>query len=207
MRRTKFCQGLTTTLLFFVLHGAAVAEWSPGLGGEWVLKLGSRTLVVLSLQSAGGGGRGFTGSLSRPQHFQTSDSYSFSHVQGPTETEPIVASEWKGSSLSFTVQNPADKTDEDTFLFSVMDATRAELQMVGIPFPPMSLVRAQGLVTVSTDWDPGKTYSPDDDAASNAEMKRIFDEDQRVRQPGFKIDWAVVGKSDAARRDGTMKLL
>jgi hypothetical protein len=79
--------------------------------------------------------------------------------------------------------------------------------MVGIPFPPMSLVRAQGVVSVSSDWDPGKTYSPDDDASSNAEMKRIFDEDQRVRQPGFKIDWAVVGKSDAARREATRKLL
>jgi hypothetical protein len=186
------------------MHGATIAQSTSGPSGEWVLTLGSRTLIVLSLKLADGK---FTGSLSRPQHLQTSDSYSFSHVQGPTESEPIVASEWKGSSLSFTVQNPTNASDQDTFLFNVKDATHAELQMVGIPFPPMSLVRAQGVVSVSSDWDPGKTYSPDDDASSNAEMKRIFDEDQRVRQPGFKIDWAVVGKSDAARREATRKLL
>ena len=39
-------------------------------------------------------------------------------------------------------------------------------------------------------------------------MKRIFDEDQKVRQMGlFNIDWASVRKSDAERRRATMKLL
>jgi hypothetical protein len=38
-------------------------------------------------------------------------------------------------------------------------------------------------------------------------MKRIFDEDQRVRQPGAKIDWAAVNRTDAERREATRKLL
>jgi hypothetical protein len=38
-------------------------------------------------------------------------------------------------------------------------------------------------------------------------MKRIFVEDQRVRQPGLRIDWNSVGKSDSERRLATMNLL
>lgn len=203
-----FCQGLTTFLLLFAMHGAAVAESSSGFNGEWVLRLGIHNLLVLSIQPGAGKGQAVSGSLARPKHLQTKDMISFSRPEGPTVIEPIVASEWKASSLSITVQNPTDKTDETTYVLSLKDAAHAELQMVGVPFPPITLVLAQGPVSVSNDWEPGRTYSPDDDAASNPEMKRMFDEDQRVRQVGsFKIDWSVVDKSDAARREATMKLI
>jgi hypothetical protein len=193
--------------LLFAMHGAAVAESSSGLSGEWILPLGTHTMLILSIQPAEGKGQAVSGSLARPTHLATMDMISFSRLEGPTEVEPIVASEWKGNSLSITVQNPTETTDESTYLLSVKDATHAALQLMGAPFPPMTLVRAQGTVAVSDDWEPGRTYSPDDDAASNPEMKRIFDEDQKVRQPGLKIDWEVVGKSDAARREAAMKLL
>jgi hypothetical protein len=38
-------------------------------------------------------------------------------------------------------------------------------------------------------------------------MQRIFEEDQKVRQPGVKIDWTAVSKADAERREATQKLL
>jgi hypothetical protein len=38
-------------------------------------------------------------------------------------------------------------------------------------------------------------------------MQSIFEEDQKVRQTGFKIDWATVSKSDAERREATRQLL
>jgi hypothetical protein len=44
-------------------------------------------------------------------------------------------------------------------------------------------------------------------AQDNPEMKRIYDEDQRVRQDMFKIDWTVVNKSDTERRVAVRKLL
>jgi hypothetical protein len=200
-------QGLTTFLLLFAMHGAAVADSSSGLSGEWILNLGKHTFMILSIQPGGSKEQAVSGSLSRPLRFQISDGISFSRIQGPTEVEPIVASEWKGSALSITVQNPSDKTDEDTYLLRVKDATHAELQLVGISSPPMALVRAQGQVSVFNDWEPNRRYSPDDDAASNPQMKQIYDEDQRVREPGHPIDWAVVGKADAARREATRKLL
>ncbi len=79
--------------------------------------------------------------------------------------------------------------------------------MAGQSLPPFDLIRAHGTPSIATDWDQAKTYSPDDGAISNPEMKRIFEEDQRVRPAGFKIDWASVNKSDAVRRAATRKLL
>lgn len=209
MRKIAFYRGLTTFLLIFLMHGiAAVAEASSGPTGDWVLRLGNHTLLVLSIRATHGGSQLFSGSFSRPQHMQTSDGLSFSHIQGPTIVEPIVASEWRGNSLSITVQNPKDPADKDTYLFSLETDTHAQLQLVGVPLPPLSLVRAVGTPAVSTDWESGRTSIPEDDAPSNLVMKRIFDEDQKVRQGGpFNIDWKSVNKSDAERRQATMKLL
>jgi hypothetical protein len=89
----------------------------------------------------------------------------------------------------------------------------AQLQMEGTPFPPINLVRVKGVVRVkgtpyiASDWDKDKVYSPDNGHPSNPEMKQLFDEDQRVRQPGVKIDGASVGKSDTERREAVLRLL
>ncbi|WP_263381376.1 hypothetical protein [Granulicella arctica] len=168
---------------------------------------GGRTLILLTLKPTGNTSQPFSGSFARPQHFQTADSVSYSHINGDVETEPITASEWKDGSLSLTVVNPADPSDKDSYLLSVQDNDHALMQLLGVPLPPISLVRSRRPVVVSTDWAPDRTYSPDDDAPSNAEMRAIFEEDQKVRQPSFKIDWPVVGKSDAERRQATFKLL
>ncbi len=122
-------------------------------------------------------------------------------------TAPIVSSAWKDGAVAITIQNPRDAADKDVFLFKTEGADHAYLQMAGVPLPPIDLVRAKGIAVVASDWDKDKTYSVDDGFASNPEMKRIFDEDQRVRQPDARIDWAMVGKSDAERRRAVLQLL
>jgi hypothetical protein len=63
-------------------------------------------------------------------------------------------------------------------------------------------------LVIATDWDSTRTYFLDDTGVSNSEMQKIFEEDQKDRQPGVgKIDWSVVGKADAARRELKRKLL
>jgi hypothetical protein len=192
-------------VICFSWTGAAQTQQS--VTGQWALRLGERTLFVLSIQPGDGIAGSYTGSLSRPTHLQTADAASFSHVEGPTVVEPIVASAWKGDSLSITVQNPKDSSDKTVYLLHVKDETHADLQIVGAPFPPLKLIRATEDASVSEVWFSGQTYSPDDDAPSNLEMKRIFEEDQRVRQSWPNIDWSVVDKSDALRRVAVMKLL
>jgi hypothetical protein len=194
-------------LQFLGVYGSVAADFPAAPTGKWVLNLGQHTLLVLSLSSPSGSGQSISGSLSRPRGFQTSDGRIFSHIQGGVKTEPIVASSWKGGVLTITVRDPADPSDEDTLLFTLKDQTHAQLQLDGVAIPPFDLVLAKGTPSVATDWDDLKTYSPDDGAQSNPGMKRIYDEDQRVRQPGARIDWSSVGKSDGERRETTRELL
>jgi hypothetical protein len=148
-----------------------------------------------------------SGSLSSV-HFQTADGLTFSHLHGPVTVDRIVASSRGTDGLSITVQSAADPTDKNTFLFTLKDNDHASLRLQGIPIPPFAFVRASGAAVVATDWDESKTYSADEDAVSNAGMKEIFDEDQRARSDGFtKIDWKVVARADAERREATRKLL
>jgi hypothetical protein len=84
------------------------------------------------------------------------------------------------------------------------DGTHAQLQNEGFPLPSINVILANGTSAVATDWDSSRTYSPDDNLQSNADMKRIFVEDQRVRQPGANIEWDSIAKADADRRLATM---
>jgi hypothetical protein len=59
---------------------------------------------------------------------------------------------------------------------------------------------------VANDWEPNRLYVPGDSDTSNAGMKAIFDDDQRVRTTK-NIDWNSVSKTDADRRQQTRKLL
>lgn len=197
---------LLASLLAVCPQRASVAQTQQSAMGEWTLQLGKRAFLVLSLKPANGKTGAVTGTLSYPAKFQTGNGVSFSHVEGPARVEPIVASEWKGNVLTFTVQNSKDSTDKDVYRMSVKDGTDAELQF-DEALPPFRLKRASGTAAVADDWRPGQTYSPDDDAPSNPEMKRIYEEDQRVRQSYANIDWASVNKADAERRAATMRLL
>ncbi|RRA49319.1 hypothetical protein D1Y84_14580 [Acidipila sp. EB88] len=172
-----------------------------------MLQLGRRTLFVLVLEPSNGQAGPITGSMSRPAHFTTADAVSFSDVQGPTEVDRIVASRWEGNVLSFTTQNPKDASDKTIYRLTPKDKDDVQLRIEGVPLPPLTFVRPQGDATVSQDWHSGQRYSPDDDAPSNPAMKKIFDEDQRVRLSYPNIDWPSVNKSDAIRRTETMKLL
>lgn len=185
----------------------SLGQTQQSVAGEWALNLGKRTLFVLSLHPISGKSDSYTGSLSRPTHLTTSDAVSFSHIEGPVEIDPIVASGWKNNALSITVENPKDSKDRTVYLLTVKDATHAELQLNGVPIPPMKLTRATQNAAVFEDWRAEQTYSLDDDAPSNPEMKRIFDEDQNDRKSWPNIDWSAVSKADAARRTATMKLL
>jgi hypothetical protein len=208
--RVKTTFGAGALLLWLLLvggNGFAKAQSPVDPAGQWVYHLGIRTLFILSLSPASGHDKPVSGSLTRPRHFRTNDFWSFSDIHGGIETEPIVKAVWRGDVLSVTFQDPQDSSDKDTFLFKLKDPDHAQFQMEGVPLPAIELTRLKEPQSIASDWDKEKTYSPDDGLPSNPEMKRIFDEDQHVRQPRFKVDWDVVAKSDAARREAVAKLL
>jgi len=194
-------------VLLLVSAPPAITQTAAGFEGQWVMKLGSRSFLVLKIGPERDGELHLTGFMFRPQHFRTSDGYSFSQISKETIQEPITRSKIEGGQLTIILQNPSDPEDEDTFHISLADSTHLKIQMAGVPIAPFTLTKTAEPSTPASDWDQTKTYSPEDGIASNSEMQRIFEEDQKVRQSGVAIDWVVVSKSDADRREATQRLL
>lgn len=193
-------------LLIAMLGSKAVAQKSPDFGGEWVLTIGKRVFLAVSLTSDPRGTH-FSGSMFRLQHFSSASGGSFSSIKGPAIHYPIVRSTVKQNCLLFTTQNPSDKSDEDTFeLCTTGESGSLRIDSPGSASWPVT--RQRGPITIVTDWDGARTYFLDDTDVANPEMQQIFQADQKDRQPGIgKIDWDAVTKSDAARRTATARLL
>lgn len=191
----------------FTFVDRGLAQERADLAGDWVLKVGNRIFIVVTLTAAPENAVLFTGSLVRPQHFSTSG-VSFSHIKGPTVRYPIVRSVITGNCLSFTTQNPADKSDEDNFQLCSTGQGLGTLEIVAPGLERWPVTKEKGSLAVAADWDSTRTYSLDDSDISNSQMEQIFEQDQKDRQLGIgKIDWTVVEKADAARREATRKLL
>lgn len=173
--------------------------------GTWVMRIGEHNLLVLTLTPESGR---MDGQLERPAKFSESNG-TFANLHG-LRTDRVVRARFSDGVLHLTVQNANDAKDEDGYAMTVK-GDHAELIPDGLPpgvvVPSFMLDRASAAVKVSSDWEPNRLYVQDADSdVPSAEMKAIFSEDQRVRTAG-KIDWKVVGKSDAERREQTRKLL
>jgi hypothetical protein len=194
--------------LCLAFHATAPAQGAKDLGGNWVLRLGNRIFIVVSLSPIMGSGGQFTGSLTRPKHFSMANGAFFSGIMGPTVDYRIVHSLTKADCLSFTTQNPADKSDEDNFQLCTSGQGRGTLKFDIAGLEPWPVTKEKGALAIAKDWDSTRNYFLDDTNVSDPEMQRIFEADQKDRQPGVgKIDWDVVGKADAGRRDATRRLL
>lgn len=194
-------------LLVFTLSSFCHAQTAAEFAGTWVMTLANKPFLVLSIKPATDTHSVVSGYLLRPAHFQSSDGVGFSQIANKSSRRPIVRSELKNGVLSIVVQDPGDTANTDEYQLRVKDPAHLTVTVKDVPFEPRILVKAQGTVVPASDWDDKKTYSDEDVMASNAEMQRIFDADQKDRQPGMKIDWSVVGKADEQRRQQTRKLL
>ena len=121
-------------------------------------------------------------------------------------TKNILASNWHGNALALTLQNMADESDTGEVTLMLRDHGHAQLTL-DRSLPPLELVRATSPAAVSAGWDKDRLYSPDDGMPPNAEMKRLYEEDQLVRQSGGTATDATVHRTDAERRKATMLLL
>ncbi len=198
---------LILPILLFMLTLTGRAQTANDFVGQWVMTLGQKTFLVLTIAPQKEGESSISGFIIRPQHFGTNDGLSFYGIDTKTVQETITHSERKDAQITITVQNPMDPSDQDTYQISLADSSHLKLKMGDSHYEPAILTKAQTPSTPATDWDVSKTYPNDDSAVSSPEMQRIFEEDQNVRQPGGKIDWTAVSKSDAERREATRRLL
>jgi hypothetical protein len=191
-----------------VLTGAAFAQ-GPGIddfSGTWAMRIAGKNLFVLTLEKQQGV---IQGTYARPEEYSMANTL-FADIHG-IRTETVSEGEFREGALHFVVQNANNPRDEDKYVMR-LSGDHAELALEDLPpgivVTPRVFVRASAGASVATDWQPNRGYSAGDSDEPNAEMTAIFDADQKDRTSApTRIDWAVVGKSDAARREQTRELL
>jgi hypothetical protein len=186
---------------------SAHASDRKDFAGSWALRLGDRNLFVFYFSSSADC---VTGSLERPARMSATNSL-YANISANVRRDPITKCRFANSVLHITTQNFGNPKDEDSYAITIQGN---QAQFVeddvppGVPYipEPVKLTHVTAGTRVSTNWEPNRAYTLTDSDTSNAEMKAIYGEDQRVRSVQ-KIDWKVVGKSDAERREQTRKLL
>ena len=185
---------------------------SEGFAGTWVMKLGERNFIVLTLKEEGGS---FLGTLSRPEDFGTSNGTVFSNISRSRTLEVVVSATVKDDHLLFVTEDPDENEDGPSeYDMTLTGIDQASVRIPGVPIEAWSFTRSNEREpqTVASDWDPQATYSQETEAkaVSSPEMKRIYEADQAARQDPGSIsgeEWAVIGPEDAQRRKRTHELL
>ena len=198
-------------VLFVGLLGSGCHKAAPqGFAGTWVMTVGQRVFVVLIIEERGGK---YTGNWTAPDKFDIGmGKYGgFSHVANKSKRATFASMTMQGDHLHFVVPDPGAPAEPDEFDMTLVNKNEATVQYVGVPIAPWPFARTRDrtVPTVATDWDPQKSYAVKEQTFSpNAEMRTIFDDDQRARQGNLTdAQWAVVSKEDATRRARTRSLL
>jgi hypothetical protein len=202
MFRYKAC--LLAAIFSFMpiaIHAAEMKDFA----GTWVMRLGARNIFVLRLMSDG---ESLRGSWDRPAKYSDNNN-TFVNMSSDVRKDSLSSVRLVDGVLHFAVVNATDSKDEDLYAMR-LDGDHAVMAFDDLPadvvVAPWQFARADANAMVASDWSPNRLYTEGDSDVPNAEMKAIYDEDQRVRMPP-KVDWKAVTNTDADRREKTRKLL
>jgi len=215
MRTALFSRtrGACLCVACFFASAAGCSRVEPArtkFGGTWTMNLGARTFLVLMLRENSGT---ITGTLARPEHFQTSNvGFHFTQISAATVREPVVDASVQNGRLHLVTVSPKDKHDTSAYDLTLTGKDEATLKLADAPFDPWLVRRIPvgDQASVSTDWEPARSYSQEEGKAPSAEMQRIFDADQKGRQDFASLSpeqRGALGAQDAERRDQTRSLL
>jgi hypothetical protein len=183
-----------------VMHAAEMKDFA----GTWVMRLGTRNIFVLRLTRDG---ETLRGSWERPNTFLGSDN-TFTDIGSVVRRDKVSHVRLRDGVLHFGVVNAKDSKDEDLHAMR-LDGDRAVITSDDIPADAIAaswqFERSVFGAKVALDWNPNAVYFIHS-YVPNAQMKAIFEEDQRVRLAS-KIDWKAVTNTDAERREETRRLL
>jgi hypothetical protein len=175
--------------------------------GTWAVTAQGKNVLVLNIKVDGDDAARISGSIARPSRVQLSPQLVFSNVQGPSHRTPLLDPQFKDDRLTFAAVSPSDLNRRDRFELALSSPSAARLQMVDAPLPALVVVRVDEGADAASDWDPEFTYRMDEHVASNPELKRIYDEDQRERAEMDKVDRKILRERDASRRESVKRML
>jgi hypothetical protein len=188
-----------------------VARQEQGYAGTWVMTLGQRVFIVLTIEPHG---EAFTAQLQAPASFDLPAAGSplrYSHIQLPIKARRSTRAAVDGDHLRLVIDDPANPSEPDEFDLTLSDPDNASLQFAGVPVAPLPLRRHAGPPPApAADWDSNRTYGVlVEPTTANVEMTTIYEDDQKVRQNGLatRADWDSIEKADRVRRERVAALL
>ena len=190
---------------------AEVARPEQGYAGTWVMTLGQRVFIVLTIEPHG---QAFAARIRAPASVDLPAAGSplrYSHIQLPIKDRRSTRANVEGDHLRIVIEDPANPGEPDEFDLTLSDPDHASLQFVGVPVASMPFTRHAGAPpTPATDWDSNRTYAVQVEATTaNVEMASIYEDDQKARQnvPATRADWDAIEKADKVRRERVAALL
>jgi hypothetical protein len=189
---------------------ADVVRREQGYAGTWVMTLGQRVFIVLTVEPHG---QAFTARILAPASFDLPAAGSplrYSHIRLPITDRRSARATVDGDHLRIVIENPTNPAEPDEFDLRLSDQEHAALQFVGVPVAPMPWTRHAGSPPApAADWDSNRTYVQMESTTANAEMASIYENDQKVRQNGLatRADWDTIEKADRVRRERVAALL
>jgi hypothetical protein len=115
---------------------------SRSYDGTWVMTLGNRVLIVLTLEQKNGA---FSGRFSNPKSFEMpmGKVLRFSHIVLPVTERPIARATVDGSRLHIVVDDPANPGEPDEYDMTLAGDDQAFIQLSGVPWHPCRLRAAR----------------------------------------------------------------
>ncbi|SEW24268.1 hypothetical protein [Luteibacter sp. 329MFSha] len=173
------------------------------VSGSWALHIEGKAMIVLHL---GGDPATPAGELIQPKGMSVTNGL-FSVASSIPEVHPLSRFEDKGEYALVTFRDAAGKTTE---LELRKKSAAMEVAIAGVPpevgLGPWLFDRSSAKEEVAGDWQPGRSYVVGDTDKSNAEIERLYRQDQEIRQKP-PADWSEVSRSDEARRKRTRELI
>lgn len=174
---------LGLTLVFGLATGCGPRASAQDWAGDWVWTVEDRPALVLSLDATG------EGRLSRPQRMTMDANADYWRLIDPSAevaTLPVTVIASEADVLSLRTVDPEDGETTD-YRLTRTGPEQAELTLADIAAGPLfALQRATETTQVATDWTPGRAYGGPPVVADNADLARLFADDQAARQgPGL----------------------
>ncbi len=172
-----------------------------GLIGKWAVRADGQTVVIIDVSENNGV---LTAVKFTPQKGYINQSHTAVDMSGPVKATTVHEVKRRFDSVEFAPR--ADPTD-----INVLTLVEPDLMTFGyksVPsFQPILFTRARDGEQVALDWSAQTDWMLDERWPDNAEVARLFNNDQAIRADGSKVDWEVARLEDANRRVAVQKLL
>lgn len=198
-REVILLRSLLPIIVFFT--SCPAFSQAEELIGRWAVRSNGQSVMIINVTQ---NGDKMKATVSTPRKGYINQSHAAVEMSGPVKMTEISEQERTADSVTFA--STTDPTDKN-----VLTIVERDLMTVGYKnapsFEPILFSRARTGEAVGLDWSAQIDWPLEERWPDNADVARLFSDDQAIRQKGYKIDWSVARIEDAKRRDTVQKLL